>query len=364
MVGGLDMSVSRWRLFKARAASRGWANTWRALELQVAILKHSSPRKIANALLVKAQKWLRRDRVVGMPYRYNIDPTNVCNLRCPVCPTGMGTLQRNRGRMELEDYEKIVDQIAPYAYLLELYNWGEPFLHPRIFDMIRYASERNIFVRLSSNLNHFDRAMAEQTVASGLGALIVSVDGATEATYQKYRRRGQLSKAVENVECLVEAKRQAESRLPYVTLRMLINRYNEHEIEAVRQMAADLGVDIFTTGTLFVNTKDKAQIEEWLPRSEQLSYYDYSADELQNVWHCADLWEAMIINWDGGVSPCCWIQSAENDFDNALARPLTDIWNGVAYVSSRRIFSFDGAKRGDVKTICSVCRGHPEYLNY
>jgi MoaA/NifB/PqqE/SkfB family radical SAM enzyme len=340
------------------------ANSLRTIELRAHILKHSTPRKSANAVLVKAQKWLRRERVAGMPYRYNVDPINICNLRCPLCPTGLGTLQRNRGKMDLEGYKNVIDQIAPYAYVLELYNWGEPFLHPQIFDMIRYASQHNVFVRLSSNLNHFDAAMAEKAVDSGLDALIVSVDGATEATYQKYRQRGELSRVTENVGLLVEAKRRSSSRLPYVILRMLVNRYNEHEIEDTRRMATELGADIFTIGTLFIDTKDKAQAEEWLPKDEQLSYYDYSADELKNVWHCADLWEGMAINWDGGISPCCWLQNAENDFDNALARPIKDIWNDAAYVSARRVFAFGGAKPGPATTICSICKGRPEYLNY
>jgi MoaA/NifB/PqqE/SkfB family radical SAM enzyme len=330
----------------------------------VHMLKHSTPRKLINLLLVKAQKWLRRDHVVGMPYRYNIDPLNVCNLRCPLCPTGLGTLQRDRGKMAFEDYTKIIDQISPYAYFLDLYNWGEPFLHPHIFDMIRYASERNIFVRLSSNMNRFDAPMAAETVASGLDAVIVSVDGATQATYEKYRKRGQLSKVVRNVELLVEAKRKAKSPLPYIIMRMLVNRYNEHEIAETRQMATDLGADIFTIGTLFVDTRDRAQAEEWLPLNSELSYYGEATDKLENVWHCSELWEAMTINWDGGLSPCCWIQDAENDFDNATSRSLEEIWNGPALVSSRRVFAFGGAKPGPQKTICSVCKGHPEYLNY
>jgi MoaA/NifB/PqqE/SkfB family radical SAM enzyme len=301
---------------------------------------------------------------MGMPYRYNIDPINVCNLRCPLCPTGLGTLQRERGRMSFEAYQKIIDQIAPYACILDLYNWGEPFLHPQIFDMIHYADRHDIFVRLSSNLNHFDRGMAERTVTSGLHALIVSLDGATEETYQKYRRGGKLSRVVKNVEMLMETKKQTESRLPYVTLRMLINRYNEQEIEDVRQMAADLGVKLFTIGTLFVDARDKEQADEWLPQNERFSYYDYSSERLQNVWHCADLWEAMVINWDGGISPCCWIQNAEHDFDNILAKPLEDIWNNAAYISARRVFAFGSAKPGSVETICAVCQGHPEYLNY
>jgi len=352
-----------WRLFRVRTFNRGWDNTWRMIDLRLRMLRYNTPKKMYNFGLIQIQKWLRRERLWGMPYRYNIDPTNICNLKCPLCPTGLGILKRRKGKMPLEAYKSLIDQIAPYAYWVELYNWGEPFLHPQIFDMIRYAHERDIFVRMSSNMNYFDPAMAEKTVASGLDALIISVDGATEATYQKLRRGGQLSRVIENVKSLVEAKRQAHSRQPYTTLRMLVHRYNEGEINQVRQLAADLGVDAFTTGTLFVNVNDQAQVETWLPENEAFSYYDYAAEHLENSWNCADLWEAMIINWDGGVSPCCWIHNVDHDLDNTFTKSLKTIWNGPAYISARRVFALRGPKPPIVSTVCAACRGNPKYLD-
>jgi hypothetical protein len=131
--------------------------------------RNSTATKIANVVLAKSSKRLRRDRLVSMPYRYTIDPTNTCNLRCPLCPTGLGILGRERGRMKVADFQRVVDEIAPFCYLLELYNWGEPFLHPGIFDMISYAHQRKILVRLSSNLNHFNEEMARKTVEAGAG---------------------------------------------------------------------------------------------------------------------------------------------------------------------------------------------------
>jgi MoaA/NifB/PqqE/SkfB family radical SAM enzyme len=315
-----------------------------------------------NFIAVKTQKWLRCDRVWGMPYRYNIDSTNICNLRCPVCPTGLGTIGRERGRIDFENFKAVVDQIAKYAYVLDLYNWGEPFLHPRIFDMISYAHRCRISVRLSSNMNYFSREMAEKTVASRLDRIIVSVDGSTQETYEKYRRGGNLSKLLSNVGLLVEEKRRQDSLWPFILMRMLINRYNEDQIDELRRIAEDLGVDGFSTGGFFVDTTDPAQIEEWLPTDEAQSYYDYSADKLENVWSCSDLWEGMTINWDGGVAPCCWLYHKKNDFDNAFEKPVAEIWNGEAYVSSRRVFAFGGPKDGPQKTICTACKGHPLYL--
>lgn len=347
----------------ARSLNRGLKNTLRVNRFWLSqFVEHSTPRKVLNAFLAKSQKYLKRDKVRGMPYRYTIDPLNVCNLRCPLCPTGLGTLGRKSGKMELEKFQGIIDQIEPYAYLAELYNWGEPFLHPQIFEMIRYASERKISVRMSSNLNRFNAEMARQTVESGLDALTVSVDGATQETYEKYRRKGNLENVLDNIRLLVEEKRRQGSSKPFIVFRMLINRYNEHEIADMRQIAEGLGVDAFNTGTTYVDTNDRAQVEEWLPTVEELSYYDYSAEKIENVWHCSDLWESVTINWDGGLAPCCWLHDQNNDLDNVFERPLKDIWNGDAYISSRRVFAFGGPKDGPVETICTVCKGRPQYL--
>lgn len=351
------------RLLKIRSINRGLYYSWRLVLFYLSqFFDHSTRFKVANVLLAKVQKWLRRDQVWGMAYRYTIDPLNVCNLRCPLCPTGLGTLGRDRGKLSLENFQKLIDQIVPYAYLIELYNWGEPFLHPQIFEMIQYASSRKIGVRLSTNLNYFNHDMAIKTVRSGLDAMIVSVDGATQASYEKYRRGGNLNKVLNNLQTLIEEKKKAKSRTPFITLRMLISRYNEQEIEQLRAIARELDVDAFTTGTLFVDTTDPAQIKEWLPLREELSYYDYSADKMENVWHCSDLWESVTINWDGGLAPCCWLHDKKNDYENVFARPLREIWNGDAYVSSRRVFALGGPKDGPIKTICSICKGRPRYL--
>jgi MoaA/NifB/PqqE/SkfB family radical SAM enzyme len=351
------------RLLMARSTNRHLLDTWRLASMRLKLyLTHSTPQKFANLVLTKAQKWLKRDQVIGLPYRYVIDPINVCNLHCPLCPTGLGTLGRERGKIDLEKYQNLIDQIVPYAYMIELYNWGEPFLHKYIFDIIRYASDRRIIVKLSSNLNHFNREMAQKTVASGLDWILVSVDGATQATYEKYRRGGKLERVFENIQLLVEAKREAGKKTPFILLRMLVNRYNENEIKQLRAISESLGVDAFTIGGLFVDTTDPKQVEEWLPENEKLSYYDYSAEKLENVWHCADLWESMTINWDGGLAPCCWLHEKGNDYENAFERPLKDIWNGDAYISSRRVFAFGGPKDGPMKTICTVCKGRPQYL--
>ena len=329
--------------------------------------RNSTSTKIANVVLAKSSKHLRRDRLVSMPYRYTVDATNTCNLRCPLCPTGLGILKRKRGLIQIADFQHIVDEIAPWCYLLELYNWGEPFLHPGIFDMIRYAHQRRIVVRLSSNLNYFSEEMARKTVEAGLGSIIVAVDGATEESYQRYRRRGKLETVLRNLRYLAEAKRANNADHPLIMVRMLINRYNEAEVETLREMIMDSGADVFVTGDLFIDTTDVAQRQEWLPTDAKNSPYEYEGDDIlqkamENRWRCSDLWESMTINWDGGIAPCCWVHNHEHDFGNALQQLIRDIWNGDAYVSARRVFANGGPQTGPQEVICTTCRGHPRYL--
>lgn len=84
----------------------------KGLQHLIRFARHSTPKKLANWLSFKLDRALRRARVSGYPYHYVIDPINVCNLRCPLCPTGRGTLKRPGGRMALADFKRIV-VIAP-----------------------------------------------------------------------------------------------------------------------------------------------------------------------------------------------------------------------------------------------------------
>jgi MoaA/NifB/PqqE/SkfB family radical SAM enzyme len=130
----------------------------------------------------------------------------MCNLHCPICPTGLGIIGRKQGRIDADTFYAIIDSISRYAYILEIGNWGESFLHPDIFDMITYAHNHHLAVKVISNLNYFDREMAESAVDSGLDYVMISIDGITQEVYERYHIGGNLSKVFDNIKLLVEAR--------------------------------------------------------------------------------------------------------------------------------------------------------------
>ncbi len=110
-----------------------------------------------------------------------------------------------------------------------------------------------------------------------------------------------------------------------------------------------------------VNTDSREDMERWLPVSERHSFYDYKTRQdrtLQKIEACPYLWETCVISWEGAVSPCCWYDDPANDFGNAFAEPLKDIWNNDFYVASRQVFRGEEVRR---ETVCVRCKGRPHY---
>src|SRR4051794_8895077 len=74
--------------------------------------------------------------VRGFPVKLTIEPTSICDLRCPLCPTGAGTLRREKGMLSFSNFRKVIDDLDPFLCRVVLWNYGESFINPSIFDMI------------------------------------------------------------------------------------------------------------------------------------------------------------------------------------------------------------------------------------
>ena len=110
-------------------------------------------KKFINLFRIEFALRVGKARIGGTPYEWEIDTTNICQLKCPLCHTGLGTVNRDKGIMHFDLYKQTIDQIKDYAIWLTLYSWGEPFLNKRIHDFIDYAHKNNIATITSTNLN-------------------------------------------------------------------------------------------------------------------------------------------------------------------------------------------------------------------
>jgi len=231
--------------------------------------RYFSWRKFWNVIRVETQLRFAKPIIWGSPYEWEIDTTNICQLKCPLCHTGKGTIHRDQGVMDFDLFTKVVDQIKHSCLWLTLYSWGEPLLNQRIHEYIEYAHKQKIATIISSNLNKpLTPLMAEQVIRSGLDVMVVSLDGITQDVYEVYRVNGHLDRVLENLRLLDQKKRELGSKTPYIEWQFIVMRQNEHQLEEAKALAGELGVDslVFKKVDFPHGEDDPAEAERWLPR--------------------------------------------------------------------------------------------------
>lgn len=325
------------------------------------VLRHGTLRKLSNILRVESELRQRKPILRGYPYYYLIDVCNVCNLRCPLCPTGFESLGRYQGMMGFIEYRKILDKVVPYALVASLYNHGEPFLNKEIFDIIDYTARQNIATNVSSNFNWPIRFDPKDIIRSGLEYLTISLDGASPETYSQYRVRGDFNEVVDNVKAVLAARKELKSKTPFMEWQFIVFKHNEHEVLKARTLAAQWGVDLlrFTSpGVPPELMHDRAISQKWMPANRDFwELNPVIVDEKGFLFDqpCFYLYRSMAFYPGGGVSPCCFVHDKQHDFGNILERSLEEIWNNARYRSARMLFNKKPVQDERVEVICDVC---------
>jgi radical SAM protein with 4Fe4S-binding SPASM domain len=284
-------------------------------------------------------KITKRNYHKGMPISVSIEPTTSCNLRCPQCPSGLREFSRPTGMLDLDIYKSTIDQLSGSLTYLTLYFQGEPYLNPSFLKMVSYANTKNIYTATSTNAHYLDINNCKKTIESGLDRLIISVDGITQETYKKYRIGGQLDKVFEGTKNLVEMKRKMKSRTPYIIWQFIVFGHNEHEIEAVKKIAKDIGVDHLAMKSAQVYDFETGS--DLIPNNPKYSRYskDFAKFSIKNklLNHCWRMWQGCVITWDGKVVPCCFDKDASYRLGELADKTFTEIWQGQAYHSFRKL---------------------------
>jgi MoaA/NifB/PqqE/SkfB family radical SAM enzyme len=290
--------------------------------------RHSTFKKIYNFFRVRFELLLKKEIVKGYPYILQIEPINICQLKCPSCPTGLGTNPDPKGSMSLNDFERIIDQVKDYLYEVVLFGFGESLLNKEIYDMIRYAAANNIRTVLSSNLCDLKEGDIDKLVTSGLELLVVSLDGITQQTYQKYRVMGNVEEVKENIEAIMRKKREKQTPYPVVQVQYILMDHNHHETQQALEYSLSAEVEEFVV---------KEVGPRYVPRTGANAPLAEMALRLKNqLKFCTKLWTEAYIGWNGIVRPCCL--TFDGSMGNIFSEDFKKIWNNNYYVESRRIF--------------------------
>ncbi|MCT4591130.1 MAG: SPASM domain-containing protein [Carboxylicivirga sp.] len=304
--------------------------------------------KITSSYLISY--FTKKVRLSGFPMAFSIEPTSICNLQCPECPTGANLLKRPRGMIGISHYRDLLDQLAGKLIYLNLYVQGEPLMHPEFADLVKIATSHKLYTSTSTNGHFMNQTLATNLVKNGLKRLIFSVDGTSQESYGLYRVGGQFEKVKSSIEQVVAAKKEAGSLYPLVVMQFLVFQHNEHEVPEIKKLARSLNVDKLEIKTAQLNHFGTMRP----PINARYSRY---ADELGQILkrkernRCWRQWHSATSTWDGNIAPCCYDKDADYAMGNAVNHDFDKIWHGSKSIN----FKDQILKNRSQINICSNC---------
>jgi radical SAM protein with 4Fe4S-binding SPASM domain len=314
-----------------------------SLSNNIQLLRKLSFKKLANAFKVwlsyHVSKNTGKVSSIGFPISMAIEPTTSCNLRCPECPSGLRQFTRPIGMLEPVFFKKTIDEVYQQLIYLTFYFQGEPYLNPNFLDMVKYASDKKIYTSTSTNAHYLNKEQAKKTVESKLDRLIISIDGTTQETYEQYRIGGTLQKVIEGTKNIIEAKKELKSNLPHIVFQFLVVKPNEHQLEDVKKLAHNLGVDevVFKTAQVY----DFENGNPLIPDNIKYSRYKKNSDGTYSIKNkllnqCWRMWSSCVVTWDGVVVPCCFDKDAKHQLGDLKKESFKELWKLDKYQNFRQ----------------------------
>jgi MoaA/NifB/PqqE/SkfB family radical SAM enzyme len=293
-----------------------------------------------------------------MPASLRVESTSNCQLRCPSCPTATGEVHQvlGKGFLHATDFIRLLDQGAGRIRVVELSNYGEPFLNPQLLDILRIAGERGVelIIKNGANLNNVREEVLEGLVKYGLRDITCSIDGASQETYAIYRKRGDFETVIGNIRKINEHKKKYHSIYPRLLWQFVVFGHNEHELEKARALAAELGMTFFPKLSWdegFSPIRDVDLVRRQIGSSRVNRSEHLQKGEIYNGNVCEQLWEQPQINYDGRVLGCCVNYQAE--FGGNAFEDLRGALNSERLNYARAMLTGESPPRNDIP--CTTC---------
>jgi len=318
--------------------------------------------RLINLIKVYLSYWLSRvfSKSIhwGMPISISVEPTTSCNLSCPECPSGLKKFTRPTGKITRDDFAIVLEKMAKTLQYITFYFQGEPLLHSQFADFVRMAKRYKIIVATSTNAHFLDVEVSNNLIDSGLDKLIISLDGVDAETYVKYRRGGDFNRVIENIKLVVEARKKRNVKHPFLELQFLVLKHNEHQIEAIKKLGKELGVDKVELKTAQVYEFEEGN--DFIPDIDKYARYEKAPDGKYRIKnklpnYCFRMWSGCVVTWDMKIVPCCFDKDADFRFGDIKVQEFSQVWQSKDYNAFRQQILNDRSK-------IDICRNCSEGL--
>lgn len=307
--------------------------------------------KKINTVLSASNLVFKKANVYYMPISVFFEFTNYCNLRCPICATGNGHLERKSDNMKPELFEKAINQVNKYSLVASLWAWGESMLHPQLEDMMKIAYESGIKkgmqIVVSTNGQNLPK-VADILLKYPPTYVICTVDGLTDNVLGQYRVGAKLDPILDGIKYI---KQHRVGKYPILHMRTIVMKQNENQLSCINQWAKDKGFDNLSLRGLVQIIPNK-DFEKLVPQSKEYQSYRYdSGVRVHNkCFWCRDSLMIPAVLTDGSLVACCEDFNARLCYGNLNEKSFKELWFGKKANHIRQTPTL----RQDCKP-CSIC---------
>ncbi|KPA15173.1 radical SAM protein [Candidatus Magnetomorum sp. HK-1] len=315
-----------------------------------------------------------------------IETTNHCNIKCHFCNNPR--LQNPRGMMSLELFKKTVDDIRehPKVNTIDLVGIGETFINPNVFKMIDYAFDNGLAIYACSNGKW---SVKKDSLLSILKVrhIHVTLDGVTNDVYNLSRPNTDVNLIINNLKKIINLKKEMNSKTPHVEVKMVVFKFNKHQIIDIIKLAINIGADSvwIAKGGAPSQYQTDLSIEEWkhiktlfpdfeinssgfesseMPfesfKRNRWKYEGYEKNKcLLDLMGCA----GVTVRWDGSMSACCQDFGVTSILGNISNDSLLKLWskNNIKRFENNLLNNHIQRVRTNQKIVCDNC---PSFTNH
>ncbi|MBM4016590.1 MAG: radical SAM protein [Planctomycetes bacterium] len=318
----------------------------------------------------------------SLPTWINTTNSTVCNLSCGFCPQAYG--KGVDWRMEEPIYRKVLEELYPAAEIVQLSAFGEPMMTPRLAEKFDDMERFGVKLEMVTNATLMKGDALLQRMASIMGLLTVSIDGATKRTYDSLRVGADFDEVLGNLRAYNRARHALpkEQRAP-LHLNTILMKRTLPELVAFLRLAKELDAEHVTVMHLVRMVAEESVKDEMLDAStdwkrrtndvlaeaaavaRQLGLsvnlpppFALTAAGSGDVatgkspaappMRCWFLWQRMYVGPFGEIVPCCLAGIHKNG--NVKGSDYFTEWNNALYREMRRRVHSD-----DPYGACKTC---------
>jgi len=273
-----------------------------------------------------------------VPPILQIEPTNHCNLNCISCPSSR--CSRKKGYIDIKLYKKIIDDASQIGVkLIQLYCLGEPLLHPKIIEMIRYTKSKNLPISMATNGMLLNKEKSEDFLQSNLTSddlLRFSIQAYSKEVHEKIMKGLEHDKVLENIKDFIKKREEIEAEGPRVETVFWTMPENIHEKKQFKRYWSEI-VD---------------SVKIWRSSESFRNFKKMESTPFQRKKTCFVLWNRLTVYWNGDVPICCLDTDGEHIVGNLNTQSIQEIWNSEQFSYLR---SLHEEKQFQKYSLCSKC---------